>query len=211
MVDGEYYNLDLTGKVIEQRLADVETLKDKVEEIGEYHDDKPSTGYIKSLQENISNVSKKVDGLNVTNLTQQVNNLAGTVNSQTKAIEDNKEEIGNLKIKTLGINQAPNALSLQDQINSKVSQSNFNTQISNITKWLKSIESQNSKQDTKLAAIGRIKEGENEGSGDLRKLQEIIETYGDINDIRNDITNLSTDLITLSKRVEVLENQILNK
>lgn len=50
MADETYYNLDLSGAEIKQRLADVKTLNSKVEAIGQYNEEiEQGKGYIGSL------------------------------------------------------------------------------------------------------------------------------------------------------------------
>ncbi len=217
MADVQYCDLDLTGGDIKKRLEKVVTLEGDIDKIGTYDENGiKSDGYLGKLQEKIKTVENTVNslkGFDLTNLTNQVKELKGEVEKQTPKIEQNESNIASLKAKTIGDKQPPNTPSLQDQIIDKVSKSDFGNFQNDIGGQLDKIESKNSEQDNTLTAIGRIADEETgrEGSGDLGTLQKIIKTYGDINDIRNDITNLSTDLITLSKRVEVLENQILNK
>lgn len=217
MADVQYCDLDLTGKDIKERLEKVVTLEGDIDKIGTYDENGiKSDGYLGKLQEKIKTVENTVNSLkgsDLTNLTNQVKELKGEVEKQTPKIEQNESNIASLKAKTIGDKQPPNTPSLQDQIIDKVSKSDFGNFQNDIEGQLDKIESKNSEQDNTLTAIGRIADEKTgrEGSGDLGTLQKIIKTYGDINDIRNDITNLSTDLITLSERVRVLENQILNR
>lgn len=217
MADVQYCDLDLTGEDIKKRLEKVVTLEGDIGKIGTYDENEiKSDGYLGKLQKKIKTVENTVNSLkgsDLTNLTNQVKELKGKVEEQTPKIGQNESNIASLKAKTIGDKQPPNTPSLQDQIIDKVSKSDFGNFQNDIRDQLDKIESKNSEQDNTLTAIGRIADEKTgrEGSGDLGTLQKIIKTYGDINDIRNDITNLSTDLITLSERVRVLENQILNR
>lgn len=199
MADEIYYNLELTGATIKERLADVETLNKEVEAIGQYNGEiEQGKGYIGSLQRDIKNVGneiKKLDTKYVANTDfQSIKSLVGT---QGKAIETNESAIATLKAQTIGNETRPgNIDSLQDQINNKVGQSELKDLKDQIVK----IEDKNSKQDTTLTAIGRIKDTDNDqkGSGDLLKLQGIIEKH---QEYINKIETLEGQLEALAKKV----------
>lgn len=219
MEDEKYYNLELTGATIKERLADVETLKDKVEAIGQYNKEiEQGKGYIGSLQRDIKTVDDKISSLDIKYVTNtDFQSTKNIVNEQGGKIEDNKEAIATLTAKTIGDDQPLNAGSLQAQIINKVSQSDFNTEIGAIKSTLDDIKKENfaknSEQDNILTAIGRIKDTENnqKGSGELLRLQEIIESYGEITTLQNDIVDLRASLEGLSSRVKILEDLISSK
>lgn len=216
MADEIYYNLELTGATIKERLADVETLNKEVEAIGQYNGEiEQGKGYIGSLQRDIKNVGneiKKLDTKYVANTDfQSIKSLVGT---QGKAIETNEGAIATLKAQTIGNETRPgNIDSLQTQINSKVSQSNFETFQKNIGDRLVIIENKNSEQDATLTAIGRIKiAGQQEGSGELLRLQEIIEDYqtyiNTIDTLNKNIKTLKEQYNALQIRLGELQKQI---
>ena len=209
MADVEYCKLNFTASDINKRLEDVENLNQNVKAIGEYNKDRnQSTGYIQELQEEIKTVDNKISGLNITYVTRaDFQRIESTVNSQREDIRDNLQDIKTLQAKTLGVNQPIGQSSLQDQIynlqSNKVNISDFKK--ANTENQIASIKNKNSEQDSTLTAIGRIEDKENgqKGSGELRKLQQIIESYGAI-------TTLQTDINTLKFSLEALQLEVKN-
>lgn len=198
MEDEKYFPLTLTGKDIQDRLDEVVTLDSKVEAIGQYNGEiEQGKGYIGSLQRDIKNVDNKISDLNKSYATrEEISTIQKTVDTQRTDINQNASDIAILTAKTIGDNQPFNAGSLQAQIINKVSQSEFKDLKGQVSK----IENKNSEQDTTLAAIGRIEDTENEqeGSGDLLKLQEIIKKH---QEYISKIETLEGQLEALAKKV----------
>lgn len=216
MADVEYCKLNFTASDINKRLEDVENLNQNVKAIGEYNKDRnQSTGYIQELQGEIKTVDDKISGLNITYVTRaDFQRIESTVNSQGEDIRDNLQDIKTLQAKTLGVNQPIGQSSLQDQIynlqSNKVNISDFENLKANTDNQIASIKNKNSEQDSTLTAIGRIEDKENgqKGSGELRKLQQIIESYGAITTLQNDINTLKSSLEALQLEVKNLRDTI---
>lgn len=216
MADVEYCKLNFTVSDINKRLEDVENLNQNVKAIGEYNKDRnQSTGYIQELQGEIKTVDDKISGLNITYVTRaDFQRIESTVNSQGEDIRDNLQDIKTLQAKTLGVNQPIGQSSLQDQIynlqSNKVNISDFENLKANTDNQIASIKNKNSEQDSTLTAIGRIEDKENgqKGSGELRKLQQIIESYGAITTLQNDINTLKSSLEALQLEVKNLRDTI---
>ncbi len=211
MEDEKYYNLELTGATIKERLADVETLKDKVEAIGQYNGEiEQGKGYIGSLQRDIKTVDDKISSLDIKYVTNtDFQSTKNTVKEQEGKIKDNKDAIATLTAKTIGDNQPLNAGSLQAQIINKVSQSDFE----GLQRQVSEIKNKNSEQDTTLAAIGRIKiVDQQEGSGELLRLQGIIEDYqtyiNTIDTLNKNVNTLKEQYNALQIRLGELQKQI---
>lgn len=224
MADVQYCDLDLTGDDIKKRLEKIVTLEGDIGKIGTYDENEiKSDGYLGKLQKKIKTVENTVNSLkgsDLTNLTNQVKDLKGEVEKQTPKIEQNESNIASLKAKTIGDKQPLNTPSLQDQIISKVSQSDFKV----LKDQVSEIKNKNSEQDTTLAAIGRIEDTENkqEGSGDLLKLQKIIKEHqeyidkietleGQLNGLNKTLNSyydtFQNDITKLRERVSKLEGK----
>lgn len=211
MADVQYCDLDLTGGDIKKRLEKVVTLESDIGKIGTYDENGiKSDGYLGKLQEKIKTVENTVNSLkgsDLTNLTNQVKELKGEVEKQIPKIGQNESNIASLKAKTIGDKQPLNTPSLQDQIISKVSQSDFTI----LKDQVSEIKNKNSEQDTTLAAIGRIEDTENEqeGSGDLLKLQKIIKEHQEyidkIETLEGQLNGLSK---TLNSYYDTFQNDI---